>query len=158
MTISDGVEYRRRASFLLATLGRRAERAWHSYLTERGVTTAQFTAMAALANGERTQAEVAVAIAVDPRNIGATVKHLVAVGWVQTRRHPEDARARLLILTPEGQAWWSALQPTLRTERERFFQALTPKELSTLEDLLGRLESFHAGGSTNARDVEELDI
>jgi len=27
-----------------------------------------------------------------------------------------------------------------------------------LEDLLGRLESFHAGGSTNARDVEELDI
>ena len=93
MTISDGVEYRRRASFLLATLGRRAERAWHSYLTERGVTTAQFTAMAALANGERTQAEVAVAIAVDPRNIGATVKQLVAVGWVQTRRHPRT-RAR----------------------------------------------------------------
>ncbi|WZH35723.1 MAG: MarR family transcriptional regulator [Microbacterium enclense] len=145
MNTSKSVKYRHGASFLLATLGRRAEKAWHAYLAERGVTTAQFTAMAALVEGERTQGEVAVAAAVDPRNISATVKDLVAEGWVQVRQNPDDARSRLLSLTPAGREWWAALQPSLRRGRDSFFQALTPDELATLEHLLGRLESFHAG-------------
>jgi len=104
MTISDGVEYRRRASFLLATLGRRAERAWHSYLTERGVTTAQFTAMAALASGERTQAEVAVAIAVDPRNIGATVKQLAMAHNMGLNVNTQQVKKD--ILTEADDSWF----------------------------------------------------
>lgn len=143
MTTSDGVKYRQGASFLLATLGRRAERAWNGYLAEQGVTTAQFTAMAALAQGERTQAQVAADTAVDPRNMGATIKKLLDSRWVRARQNPDDARSRLLSLTPEGQEWWDALQPALRRERGRFFKPLTPDELTTLETLLGKLGASH---------------
>lgn len=141
MTTSHEVNYRRGAGFLLAALGRRAEREWHGYLTDHGVTTAQFTAVAALATGEQTQAQVADLTAVDPRNVGTTIKQLIAKGWVQARPNPGDARSRLLGLTPEGHAWWQELQPGLEAERHRFFAALAPEEIATLEDLLRRLQS-----------------
>ena len=148
MTTSDAVKYRRGAGFLLATLGRRAEREWHGYFAEHGVTTAQFTAVAVLATGEHTQAQVAELTAVDPRNLSTTIKQLIAKEWVQSRPNPDDARSRLLILTPVGRAWWEGLQPDLSTERRRFFAALTAEQLATLEELLGRLESAHDIGSS----------
>lgn len=147
MTKMDEVNYRRGAGFLLASLGRRAEREWHGYLTAHGVTTAQFTAVAALATGEQTQTQVADLTAVDPRNLSTTIKQLVAKGWVKSRPNPDDARSRLLSLTPTGIAWWDELQPGLSTERRRFFGTLTPDELATLEELLRRLESTHASES-----------
>ena len=149
MNTSSKVKYRQGASFLLATLGRRAERAWAALLTEQGITTAQFTAMAALAEGERTQNEVAMVTAVDPRNIGATIKKLTTAGWVQARSNPADARSRLLCLTPAGQQWWHDVQPALRQGRDSFFQGLTHRELNALEDLLGKLEAAQSDKATN---------
>lgn len=146
--VSD-VKYRHGASFLLATLGRRTEREWAILMAERGVTTAQFTAMAALAEGERTQAQVAAATAVDQRNIGATIRKLMAAGWVQARPNPADARSRLLSLTPEGWQWWNDLQARLLQGRDAFFQVLAPDELTALERLLGKLDASHARESTN---------
>lgn len=149
MSTSSDVKYRQGASFLLATLGRRAERAWATHLTEQGITTAQFTAMAALAEGERTQAQVATATAVDPRNVGGTIRKLIEARWVQARPNPADARSRLLSLTPEGRQWWNDLQPGLRQGRDAFFHALTPDELTALEALLGKLDASHAADSIN---------
>nr|WP_083511114.1 MarR family transcriptional regulator [Microbacterium sp. XT11] len=108
------------------------------------MTTAQSSAMAALAEGERTQAQVATATAVDPRNIGATIRKLIDARWVQARPNPADARSRLLSLTPEGQQRWNDLQPGLRRGRDAFFHALTPDELTALERLLGKLDASHA--------------
>lgn len=152
MSKEDGVKYQRGASFLLATLGRRAERAWNGFLAEQGVTTAQFTALAALVEGERTQAHVAAATAVDPRNMAATVKKLIEARWIRARPNPDDARSRLLSLTPEGKAWWDELQPRLRRERDHFFQALGTDELTVLETLLGKLEASHSSESVVGAD------
>lgn len=139
MNISGGVKYRQRASFLLATLGRRAEKEWATILAEHKITTAQFTVMAALAEGQQTQSQVSKAVAVDPRNIGLTVKKLTEVGWVQSRPNPEDGRSHLLSLTSEGQQWWGNLQPELRRRRKKFFYPLSSGELYQLEELLGKL-------------------
>lgn len=147
MNSLDDVKYRHGASFLLAALGRRAERAWNGYLAERGVTTAQFAAVATLVEGERTQAQVAAAAAVDPRNMGATIKKLVEARWVRARPNPDDARSRLLSLTAEGRAWWDELQPELNRERDHFFAALRPQEFKTLESLLAKLEVAHLADS-----------
>lgn len=152
MTRTDAVKYRRGASFLLATLGRRAERAWNAYLGERRVTTAQFAAIAALAEGERTQAQVAAATAVDPRNMASTVKKLIERQWVKVRANPDDARSRLLSLTSEGRAWWEGLQPELQRERGHFLQALSSDEIATLEGLLEKLEASHLTDQIGATD------
>ena len=105
--------------------------------------------MAAIAEGERTQNDVAMVTAVDPRNIGATIKKLTAVGWVQARSNPADARSRLLCLTPAGQQWWDDVQPALRQGRDSFFQGLTHRELTNLEELLGKLEAAQSDKATN---------
>ena len=150
MTNCDNVKYQDGASFLLATLGRRAERAWNAFLAKRSVTTAQFAAIAALSEGEKTQAQVAMVTAVDPRNMAVTIKGLIEKNWVQVRPNPEDARSRLVSLTPVGEEWWSALQPELRRERENFFQALTDDDFVILERLLRNLEASHAVPSVGA--------
>ncbi|WP_253953850.1 MarR family winged helix-turn-helix transcriptional regulator [Schaalia sp. 19OD2882] len=126
------------------------ERAWNTYLVEQGISTAQFATMAALAEGERTQTQVAAATAVDPRNMGPTIRKLIEAGWVQTRLNPNDARSRLLSLSVAGRAWWDEAQPRLRRGREQFFRALTSDELATLEALLGKLEAAHSHESTSA--------
>lgn len=149
----DDVKYRWGASFLLATLGRRAERAWNRYLATRDMTTAQFAALAALAEGERTQAQIALATGVDPRNMGATVRALIGGQWIQARPNPADARSRLLSLTPKGEQWWQALQPELRQERDDFFQGLSAQELATLESLLRTLEASHTNVNKGPRSA-----
>lgn len=106
--------------------------------------------MATLAEGERTQAQVAAATAVDPRNMAATIKSLREKHWVRVRPHPDDARSRLLSLTPAGKTWWVALQPELRQERDKFFHSLTVEDIATLEALLRKLEASHALGPNNA--------
>ncbi|MDO4631511.1 MAG: MarR family transcriptional regulator [Corynebacterium sp.] len=140
MSNTEGVKYRRHANFLLATLGRRVEHAWHSYLTSQNVTTAQFTIMVVLVDTELTQRELADAVEVDPRNVSATVKVLLDKGWIESRPSPTDRRARFLSATPRGLQWWETIQEQLSEQRKEFFAALDEEELRNLEGLLLRLE------------------
>ena len=94
-----------------------------------------------------TKSRVAALTAVDPRNVSSTIKQPIAMGWVQIRPNPADARSLLLSLTPVKYAWWEELQLSLAIERFRFFAALASEELATLESFLRRLESSHFSGS-----------
>jgi len=137
--MSEGVKFRRNPSFLLATLGRRAEHEWNQYLRSEGITTAQFTAMAVLVESEMSQRGLANVMGVDPRNAGAIVRPLLDYGWIQARSDPTDARLRLLAATDAGRKWWRTIQDDLASERDRFFAPLTDRELATLQKLLNRL-------------------
>ncbi len=139
--MSEGVKFRRNASFLLATIGRRAEREWSQYLRNEGITTAQFTAMAVLVESETSQRGLANLMGIDPRNAGAIVRQLQDRGWIQTRPHAGDARVRLLAATGAGRKWWQTIQDDLARERDRFFAPLTERELATLQKLLNRLNN-----------------
>ena len=137
--MSDPVKHRRHASFLLATIGRRAEHAWNQYLRDQGITTAQFTAMAILVEAETSQSGLANLMAIDPRNVGAVVRQLQRRGWVEARPHATDARVRLQAVTESGRAWWGTIQADLAHQRDQFFTPLTARERATLEALLNRL-------------------
>jgi DNA-binding MarR family transcriptional regulator len=137
--MSEGVKFRRNASFLLATLGRRAEHEWSQYLRGEGVTTAQFTAMAVLVESETSQRGLATLMGIDPRNAGAIVRQLEDKGWVQRRANANDARIRLLAATDAGREWWRTIQDDLARERNRFFAPLSERELATLQEFLNRL-------------------
>ena len=137
--MSDGVKFHRNASFLLATIGRRAEHEWNHHLRDEGITTAQFTAMAVLVESETNQRRLANLMGIDPRNAGAIVRQLQDRGWIQTRPQAADARVRVLAATEAGRTWWQTIQNDLASERHRFFAPLTDRELATLESLLNRL-------------------
>jgi DNA-binding MarR family transcriptional regulator len=137
--MSEGVKFRRNPSFLLATIGRRAEHEWNQCLRNEGITTAQFTAMAVLVESETSQRGLANLMGIDPRNAGAIVRQLRDRGWIQARSDTTDARVRLLAATDAGRKWWQAIQADLARERDRFFAPLTDRELVTLQKLLNRL-------------------
>lgn len=53
--------------------------------------------------GPRTQAELATALGVTPRNITTLVDGLEATGFTRREPHPHDRRAVLVTLTPRGE-------------------------------------------------------
>ena len=53
--------------------------------------------------GPRTQAELATALGVTPRNITTLVDGLEATGFARREPHPHDRRAVLVTLTPRGE-------------------------------------------------------
>ncbi len=137
--MSEGIAFHRNASFLLATLGRRAEHEWNRCLRSEGITTAQFTAMAVLVESQTSQRGLATVMGIDPRNAGAIVRQLHDHGWIRARSDPTDARVRLLTATDTGRRWWQTIQDDLAHERDRFFAPLTDHELATLQEILNRL-------------------
>lgn len=146
MSMSEGVKFHRNPSFLLATLGRRAEHEWNQYLRSEGITTAQFTAMAVLVGSETSQRGLANVMGIDPRNARAIVRQLHDRGWIEARSDPTDARVRLLAATDAGREWWQVIQDDLARERDRFFGPLTDRELATLQKLLNRLNDHLTSG------------
>lgn len=148
MSESDAVKFHRRAGFLLATLGRRSERSWGAFLRERGLSTAEFTAMTVVAeagspaNGIN-QGELALRMGIDARNAGAVVARLRERGWIEVGGDPGDGRVRVLALSEAGRAGWRGLQRELAGQRSDYLRALTAAEVAELERLLNKLNDDH---------------
>lgn len=78
------------------------------------LTPVQFAALDALStHPEIDQAGLAGAVAKDRATIGAVVDRLEQKGLIARRVSPADKRARLLSLTPRGQALLDALTPVV---------------------------------------------
>lgn len=133
---------------MLATLGRRTERSWGAFLGERGLSTAEFTAVTVLAEagfpaGRMNQGELARRMGIDARNAGAIVARLRGRGWVEVGGDPGDGRVRILALSDAGRAGWQGLQHELAGERSGYLRALTRAEVAELERLLNKLNDEH---------------
>lgn len=141
--MSPGLSFRRRAGFLLATVGRRTDAAWGGFLRSRGMTNAEFAALAVLVDGSASQVELARQLAIDARNAGATVRKLRERGWLSSAADTTDRRRVVLTLTPDGQRAWDDLQAELRGSRSDYFGALDDPERAELERLLNKLNDAH---------------
>jgi MarR family transcriptional regulator for hemolysin len=92
-------------------------RAWRQALERRlktcGLTSAGWSALAALAAAERaagedgrppSQTELAQQLGVDGATLVATVDRLAASGLIERTQSRQDRRVKLLVLTPKGRA------------------------------------------------------
>jgi DNA-binding MarR family transcriptional regulator len=143
MSKTSGVNFTFHAGYLLAVVGRIAESAWAQFLRNEGLTNSEFTVLAILEGGHRTQREIADAASVDPRNMVATVRRLTKAKLVKANA-AEDGRAKLLALTHLGRARMAKLETSLAPQREKFFSTLTVHERSELTRILIKLKSNHA--------------
>lgn len=143
MTNAAAPAFRRRNGFLLATLGRRAESAWTSFLRGQSLTNAEFSALAVLADQPVGQGQLAGYLAIDPRNASSLVRKLEQRGWVVSRSDSGDARRRIISLTAEGLDVWLALQSQLASSRSGYFDALDQQEQEELQRLLNKLNDAH---------------
>jgi len=74
------------------------------------------------------QRTLAGKIALDTSTIGGVVDRLEARGWLQRRRSTEDRRARLLHLTPAGQAALAQAMPGMLRTQQRILAPLPPAQ------------------------------
>lgn len=93
------------------------------------ITSVQFAALDAIrANPGIDQAGVAGLIAYDRPTIGEVINRLVAKGLIERAVNHADRRARVLRLTPEGEATFERLLPIVRDLQEAILGSLTPDE------------------------------
>jgi len=106
-----------------------------------GVTADQFVLLATLARGGEalTQRELARRMSSDPSTVRAMLGLLAARGLVERAKHPTDARARTVALTPKGLRAYRRLGAAGEPVRAKMLGGLQPGEAETLVGLLGRV-------------------
>lgn len=89
--------------------------------------------------GPLTLNELAAGLYLDKSTASRIADGLVAKGYLGRRRHPDDGRAVLLEVTPEGRALYVRIESDLVEESRRVLVELDPDLRAAVVPLLGRL-------------------
>ena len=120
-----------------------------------GVTPVQFAALNALvATPGIDQRTLAASIGFDTSTIGGVVDRLEGRGWVQRQVSPEDRRARLLQLTPEGKQLLQEVSASVLSTQERILAPLSEDERRTFLRMLKVLVATNNEASRAPRLVD----
>jgi DNA-binding MarR family transcriptional regulator len=92
-----------------------------------------------LAGDGATVGQLAEHLDVTKQAASQMVEELVTKGYVERRPHPDDARARLIVLTPKGWACTRAADEAATELLRPWADALGPKRLAALRADLSRI-------------------
>ena len=104
-----------------------------------GVRPAHGFAFARLAGDGATVGQLAEHLDVTKQAASQMVEDLVTKGYVERRPHPDDARARLIVLTPKGWACTRAADEAAAEALRPWAETLGPDRLAALRADLSRL-------------------
>jgi DNA-binding MarR family transcriptional regulator len=96
-------------------------------------------AFALLAGGGATVVDLARHLDVTKQAASQMVDDLVGKGYVERRPHPDDARARLLVLTEKGRACTRAADEAAEETLRPWGDAIGPRRLAALRADLARV-------------------
>ncbi len=105
-----------------------------------GITPGEYGMLAAIQDSSGPdQRRLAATLGIDPVNAGQMIDRLEAADLVQRRIDPGDRRARLLSMTPKGEALRQRLRPAALEVQDRILAPLSDIERATLLELLTRV-------------------
>ena len=96
-------------------------------------------AFALLAGGGATAVELARHLDVTKQAAGQMVEELVGKGYVERRPHPDDGRARLVVLTAKGWACTRAADEAAEETLRPWAEAIGGERVAALRADLGRI-------------------
>jgi DNA-binding MarR family transcriptional regulator len=112
-------------------------------IADAGITPLEFAVLAYLnkRSGEPNidQSDLAARLGVDRNTTSMLVERLEARGLLERRVNSDDRRARLLVLTREGEKLHGRLFPRTSAGQARILEVLKPSERELLLDLLVRV-------------------
>ncbi|MFI6346659.1 MarR family winged helix-turn-helix transcriptional regulator [Streptomyces sp. NPDC050560] len=91
--------------------------------------------------GPQRATDLALYIGVGKATMSRQLRALETIGFVTRERDPDDGRAWLVRLTPEGASRFGAVREARRARYVRTLSDWTPTEVATLASLLHRLNS-----------------
>lgn len=110
--------------------------------------------------GPVTQAQLAAALGVTPRNVTALVDALDATGFARREPHPTDRRAVLVHLTERGLSIMETMDAEHQSLGSDLVAGLEPEEVETaarvLDHVLARLQTLVAEHEARQQEREEL--
>ncbi|MCA0920486.1 MarR family winged helix-turn-helix transcriptional regulator [Pseudooceanicola nanhaiensis] len=137
------VPARERIGFSFVTLARRWRRVIDHALAREGLTDASWSPLIHLAEGGDgiSQSELAQRIGLDASSLVRLIDLLAERGFVERRVDPNDRRARLIMLTPEGEAEVARTRAHIHE-----IEALMLADLSEedLEEMMAALDKISA--------------
>jgi DNA-binding MarR family transcriptional regulator len=89
--------------------------------------------------GPTTQNRLGRSLGMEPANVRDVVQRLARRGLVTLEEVPEDRRALLVTVTPDGDELFAAVWPRAEAANARTLSRLTPDERSALADMLRQL-------------------
>lgn len=98
------------------------------------------------------QARLAEALMVDRMTVSTVVRTLEAKGLIRREVHPQDPRANLITLTPEGSALDHEAAVLVSVEQERFFGRLGYERQAAFSAMLDDLLDHEGVRSPHAKE------
>ncbi len=106
-------------------------------LASIGITTALFAVLNfLLSRGPSIQQEIGAAIGIDPSTMVALIDELEGAGLAKRRPHPNDRRAREVVITPKGQRTVKRARVLAQEVEDAVLHGLTSEERRQLMGLL----------------------
>lgn len=139
---------------LIRRLHQRSTAVFQKHMREAGhsITSVQFAALGALSDEPGIdQARIAALIAYDRATIGGVIERLEKRGLVERTVNDDDRRARIVTLTPEGEALYKALLPLVKKLQSDILAELSAADRAVLTELMAR----SLGMETPASDTDE---
>lgn len=126
--------------FQLAKASQASTRFWTKRVGASGVTAVQAMVMNFLLDEDHlTAAELGKRTMLDSATLTGVLDRMEASGLLERKQHPEDRRAVLVCLTPEGQKKAGVLRQKAIEANRDFLADLSAVELETLRSLLMRI-------------------
>jgi DNA-binding MarR family transcriptional regulator len=82
--------------------------------------------------------QLAGALDMDRTTLTRNLKPLLQAGWVEVEPSPDDARVRVVRVTPAGDAQWQAARSHWRRAQAEVNAAIGEADLTELHDMLDR--------------------
>ncbi|NCL75799.1 MarR family transcriptional regulator [Rhodococcus sp. YH1] len=117
---------------LLSTAARLVEQAWESTLRAHGLTHAGLVALHTIADGPRSQREIARACRVTDQTMSRTVEHLERSGFATRTVDPADERRMRVRITESGYELYRAMIELERTDAQPTAVVSDPATLRSL--------------------------
>ena len=130
-----------KALIALSRTNQRIHRRTADRLVKHGLTLSQFAVLEALYHkGDMSIREIITTVLSSGGNMTVVIHNLVKLGLVTRCVHPEDRRASLVSITPQGAAKIQDIFPGHLTDLEDTFSALDPEEKHQLIALLKKIK------------------
>jgi DNA-binding MarR family transcriptional regulator len=125
----------------ILTTARALERAGQRIFKQHQLSSAQFNVLNLLSDqpeGMRAT-QLAEALVVDPSNITGLLKRMNAAGLLKELENPNDARERVVALSPKGHRLWQKANVDYQRELDRLGDLVSAKERGVTDTVLNTL-------------------
>lgn len=134
---------RARFGFIFSGTARRWRREHDLALAEIGMSDATWPPLVHLdlSGGGISQTELATRVGIDGSSLVRLLDLLADRGWVERRTDPNDRRARLLFLTPDGEAASRRVRDLLERTEKEMLGDVSDAELDAALSVIERIDA-----------------